>query len=629
LEVLSFLSKLLENLFFSPKETSMPPRIRRGAEDVPIQARDEEELSEAQDNAEQPRPARAQVNFRDLAAYKFDKLVKFDRPAYLIFARKFRHTTARCMRDDVTPTPLQELFDLPIIGRVMKAAGLARQDRDEFGDAWVGMDQDQLQTALNAHFLGRATQQEQQQLFEDVPFPAFSNFESLQVSYETFCADWHRLAMDLTRAAEALEDPAPPLALSTRTKVLLTTLSSHCSVFLHLFKAKKFDDVDAVLDLVDPYIEGVVQFQRQHQGCPGISWPALPGAVHLPSSKPRQALIHALDDPAPPAASHLKSVSLDAIAAQLNALQSAIDKGGAAAAKPGRIVPECTHCGGRHLLADCWFRHVRKPKGGGFAVITSEEREKTRAKRGLPAKAPRSRNHSPHPRPHQEDDSSDASSVNSDVCVLVYGTPLARACFRQRAQRRARGRQRRTAALQAFSSELVGAGVMPQPKAPPSPASVRRNLRRSRIPPLSAADKRAAASAATAAAAAAAAAEDKTTLSWMRLAAGGAFTDVCALLDTGTTHNFVRPSIAEHLIAAGARTRIVPRIIRAGGHMVGDSSREVQLLITRERDGVQQASGEWFIPFDAGYDAIVGLPALHSWGWVNFSGVRRPTAGST
>jgi hypothetical protein len=136
----------------------------------------------------------------------------------------------------------------------MKAAGLGRQDRDEFGAAWVGLDQDELQTALNAHFLGRATQQEQQQLFESVPFPSFSSFESLQVAYETFCADWHRLAIDLTRAAEALEDPAPPLAFSTRTKVLVSKLSLHCSVFLHLFKAKKFDDEDAVLDLIDPYL---------------------------------------------------------------------------------------------------------------------------------------------------------------------------------------------------------------------------------------------------------------------------------------------------------------------------------------------------------------------------------------
>jgi hypothetical protein len=128
-----------------------------------------------------PPPApRAQVNFRNVDSYKFDKLVKFDRPSYLLFARKFRHTTARCLRDDVTPTPLQELFDPAIIGRVMKAAGLERQDRDEFGEVWVGMDQEELQTALNAHFLGRATHQEQQQLFEDVPFSSFSNWEGLQ-----------------------------------------------------------------------------------------------------------------------------------------------------------------------------------------------------------------------------------------------------------------------------------------------------------------------------------------------------------------------------------------------------------------------------------------------------------------
>jgi hypothetical protein len=161
----------------------MPPRRDRRRDDENGQEED------PQLDALPPNAPRAQVNFRNLESYKFDKLAKFDRPSFLLFARKFRHTTARCLRDDVTPTPLQELFDPSIIGRVMKAAGLERQDRDEFGEVWVGLDQDDLATALNAHFLGRATQQEQQQLFEAIPFPAFSNFESLQVAYETFCSD--------------------------------------------------------------------------------------------------------------------------------------------------------------------------------------------------------------------------------------------------------------------------------------------------------------------------------------------------------------------------------------------------------------------------------------------------------
>ena len=51
----------------------------------------------------------------------------------------------------------------------------------------------------------------------------------------------------------------------------------------------------------------------------------------------------------------VKAVSLDAIAAQLNALESAVskfDKGGGGGAKRS-AVSECSHCGGRHLLADC------------------------------------------------------------------------------------------------------------------------------------------------------------------------------------------------------------------------------------------------------------------------------------
>ena len=412
---------------------------------------------------------------------------------------------------------------------------------------------------------------------------------------------------------------------------MVTTLSQ-CSVFSHLFKAKKFVDEDAVLDLVDPYLDGIILFQRQHQGCPGISWPTITGGVRPAALAPvapkhRPAVVNAVG-----AEAEIKQPSIEDLVAQVNALNGALAKmgqGGGAAAKPVKLVPECTHCGGRHDISACWFKHVKKPRGGGFAVVTPDERERTRVARGLPPKAERSRAGSPHPRPRAADDSD--SEVNSDAC-LPPSAPLPRAHVGQRAQRRARARDRRTADIQAFASQLVEAGVLPQPDPPPSPASIKRRLRRSNTLPISRAEKAArvaevaAASAEEAAAAAAAstAGANRTALSWLRLSAGGAFTDACALLDTGTSHNFVRPAIAERLIAAGAQTRIVPRSIRAGGFLVGDSAREVLILLTRERDGVQQASREWRITFDAGYDVIVGLPSLESWGWVRFQGVRCP-----
>jgi len=609
----------------------MPPRRDRrrdGEEEADANA--EQFFDARQAEADQPPPLapRAQVNFRNLDSYKFDKLTKFDRPAYLLFARKFRHTTARCQRDEVTPTPLQELFDPSIIGRVMKAAGLGRQDRDEFGAAWVGLDQDELQTSLNAHFLGHATQQEQQQLFEDVPFPSFSNFESLQVSYETFCADWHRLAMDLVRAAEALEDPAPPLAPSTRTKVLVAKLSLHCSVFLHLFKAKKFDDEDAVLDLIDPYLDGVVLFQRQHHGCPGISWPAISGGDQPPVKQAKQASTNNLDAPALPEPA-LKPQ--DPLVAAVHALVAKL--GGGAAAQPAKATPVCSHCGGRHDVTACWFRHVKKPKGGGHAIVTPEEREKTRLSRGLPAVQPKraSRANSPHPRARPE--SSD-SEVNSDAWPIVPPprAPLAARVGvgeRDRGLRRRRARDSRIASFHAFGAELEAAGIpaQPLPLSPPSTSALRRHARNTRLAPRSPAAKQAAAAARVCDAEADTAERaDVTALSLIRLSSGDVFTDACSLLDTGTSHNFVRPSIAESFIAAGARTRFVPRIVKAGGHLVGQSSKEVELLVTRERHGVQAQTREWAITFDAGFDCIIGLPALQRWGWVSFDGVRRPTA---
>ncbi len=77
-------------------------------------------------------------------------------------------------------------------------------------------------------------------------------------------------------------------------KVLVSKLSLHCSVFLHLFNTKKFDDEDAVLDLIDSYLDRVVLFQRQHAGCPGISWPSLSGG-DPPLVKHRPASVNSLD----------------------------------------------------------------------------------------------------------------------------------------------------------------------------------------------------------------------------------------------------------------------------------------------------------------------------------------------
>lgn len=79
----------------------------------------------------------------------------------------------------------------------------------------------------------------------------------------------------------------------------MAKLFLHCSVFLHLFKAKKFDDEDAVLDLIDPYLDGVVLFQRRHQGCPGISWPAFSRGDQPPPVKHRPASVISLDAPPP------------------------------------------------------------------------------------------------------------------------------------------------------------------------------------------------------------------------------------------------------------------------------------------------------------------------------------------
>ena len=72
----------------------MPPRRRPEPE--------QEEQFEDGQQFQPPEPRAPQVNFRNLDTYKFDKLSTFDRPSFLIFARKFRQTKARCIRDAVT-----------------------------------------------------------------------------------------------------------------------------------------------------------------------------------------------------------------------------------------------------------------------------------------------------------------------------------------------------------------------------------------------------------------------------------------------------------------------------------------------------------------------------------------------
>jgi hypothetical protein len=602
----------------------------------------DEDAADGQENAQDPLPPASappvpQLNFRNLDSYKFEHMTKFERADFLKFARKHRHTVSRCKRDHVSPTPLRELFSPDIIGRVMKAAGLSREDRDELGEAWLELSDDDILSALNAHFLGSCSQQEQQTLYEAIPFPRFSDFPTLQVSYETYCAEWTRLGTDLRRASEALgEDGANPLAASTRSKVMLSTLSM-CPVLLHIFKGKKFEDEDAILDLVDPYLDGIVEFQRQHRGMPGVTWPTLSCPFDSPAAAPggsakRAASVNSLVSteapPAPASAEQTLTSAVNALVAKLSA----------EAPKPSVSIPVCSHCGGRHDIKACWYKHVKKPKGGGVAMVTSEERQRTRVARGLSAIATRtgSRTGSPHPRPRAADPPSD-DDVNSDTylsppCALLAARAgVGAQGLRNRALRRRQARCARATSFQVFCAELEAAGVLPQPsgpQAPPSKASARRSRRASRSPEDVQAAAAAGRSAKLNAINAGAAIQVETALSVLRLSAGATFTDAVALLDTGTSHNFVRPALAEVLIASGARSRDVPRLIKAGGAAVGNSSREVQLRVTREKDGVQEVSLEWALTFDAGFDFIVGLPALLRWGWVSFDGVRRPAAQS-
>ena len=457
----------------------MPPRRRAEAREE----EDGEEFFQAQGDALVP--PQPQINFRNLDSYKFDVLAKFDRGPFLSFSRKHRHTLARCARDNVAPTPIQELFAPAIIGRVMKAAGLAREERDEFGEAWIALSSIEILSALNAHFLGSATQQEQQQLYEAIPLQHYNGFPSLQVSYETYCADWTRLSTDLARASDALDDGAPPLAASTRLRVLQSKLAE-CSVFAVLFKGKKFEDEENLLDLIDPFLEGIVSFQRQHHGTPGISWPALTcskapkvlpkdsGGAAVNSLEPEET--SAADAPAPKS----KNVE-DRLISAINALEAASSKFGA---KPSAAAPPlCTHCGGRHDVKDCWYRHIKKPKGGGVAIISSEERSKVRVSRGLTAVAKPRRANSPHPRPRAATPSDD--DVNDDAYPSPCTPLAARAAVgtTHRALRRQRARDARTASIQAFDAELIAAGVLPQPlpsPPPPSAASLRRHARQAR-----------------------------------------------------------------------------------------------------------------------------------------------------
>lgn len=92
------------------------------------------------------------------------------------------------------------------------------------------------------------------------------------------------------------------------------------------------------------------------------------------------------------------------------------------------------------------------------------------------------------------------------------------------------------------------------------------------------------------------------------------------MLDTGTLANFVTPEVAERYRDT-CQVQPWVRRIRTGDTSLGASVERIQLRITRERGSVQVSSLEWFIVFATGFDAIVGLPALERWGWVQWGDV--------
>ncbi len=90
---------------------------------------------------------------------------------------------------------------------------------------------------------------------------------------------------------------------------------------------------------------------------------AAAAATAAVAPKHRPAAVNALG-----AEAEVKQPSIGDLVAQVNAVNGAVAKmgqGGGAAAQPAKLVPECTHCGGRHDVGSCWFKHVKKPRGGG------------------------------------------------------------------------------------------------------------------------------------------------------------------------------------------------------------------------------------------------------------------------
>jgi hypothetical protein len=447
----------------------------------------------------------------------------------------------------------------------MAAVGI--KDRDPLGLEWLNSKEDVIMAKLSTHFYAKASLAEIQNLYRAVKLTPYNSYPALVDSLDRFEVDVTVLDRDLARAQ------CTPLDSVTRREILQSRLlkSTELAYFL---RNQKFENIDALLASVRTPIERLAAFHREFgpaDGAPGSTAPGI--TFHPLISKAGKAKPVTLNSIEP--TEDTAQTSTSTMAPATKRPRRSRGKG----SKPSHPAPDAIDTEAITQAVVNALRGVapgRTRKGGQFTP--SQDQLTQRPCYSCDGKSHTIERCFARPFADKATGKCDISKLSkAQRAILQEKIAEQRSSSPRRSGRDTPAREpnttRRHAMTESDESSVKGVGD---------------NYSSSCV--------------------------------CARLVLGGRAV-AASLLDTGTTHNFVDPAIAEALGTDALHRRRVSRLIRAGGSLVGFSKEEVLLSVCRERSGIVSNSKEWFIIYSTGHDAIVGLPSLQQWQWVDFGGI--------
>ena len=219
-------------------------------------------------------------------------LAGFNHKDFSAFNRLRKGYLLKCKLKRLAPDPIQDAL-VKFEGRVMAAMGV--KDRDPLGEEWLSAKEEDIMSQLSAHFYAKASQEEIQNLYREIRLPAYSSYPSLVDSLDRFLVDITVLDRDLERAKCRALDAV------TRGEILQSRLSKSPEL-VYFLRNRKFETFDQLLSALRDPIERLAAFHREFgpaDGAPGTLVPginvlSLSGPSPKSRSKPPVSL-HALD----------------------------------------------------------------------------------------------------------------------------------------------------------------------------------------------------------------------------------------------------------------------------------------------------------------------------------------------